>query len=361
MPGEGPAAFTLLAPPPPRSNSALTGGYLYDRQITAAVERQAQRRDGNLPPPSRYRWVAPRDLANYLERTHGRSGHLVLLDSLFFADSALAWPSRPPLAAIALLCHVVPWRFWPHSSSSHDLSWLAGAVTTSQATAAETVLGLRERDCRGPALPVAPGVDLDRFLPRGDVAPGDEVRLVTVANLHRDKGQLFLLDALAEVAELRWRWRIVGDLDAEPDTVDEFRRRAGRLGLADRVQLAGSIAGSQLVSAYHHADVALFPTLRESYGMAITEALACQLPVLASDVGGVREAVGASHGARLVHARDKAAWVGALRAVIADEDKRERLRDGARRGRDHLRGWRDAGEAIVAAAGTLLGAPVTNE
>jgi glycosyltransferase involved in cell wall biosynthesis len=92
------------------------------------------------------------------------------------------------------------------------------------------------------------------------------------------------------------------------------------------------------------------PSRLESYGMVITEALAHGLPVIASDVGGVREALGRSHEGPLpgllVPPGDPAALSAALRGWLVDDDLRQRLRRAARQRRSTLSDWTCTTERI---------------
>ena len=105
-----------------------------------------------------------------------------------------------------------------------------------------------------------------------------------------------LLAALAATADLPWRCVCVGTLDREPAFVDRLRDRAEQAGIADRVCLAGPRTGDDLGRTYAAADVLVLASHAETYGMVVTEALARGLPVIATAVGGLPEALG--HDAR---------------------------------------------------------------
>jgi glycosyltransferase involved in cell wall biosynthesis len=179
-----------------------------------------------------------------------------------------------------------------------------------------------------------PGVDA-AGLATG-TAPGGQ--LLCVAAVIPGKGHDVLLDALATLADLSWRCVCVGTLERDPAFAERLRRR----GLAD---FAGPRTGADLDRTYAAADLLVLPSRGEAYGMVVTEALARGVPVVASDVGGVPEALG--RGGLLVRPDDPAALAGALRAWLTDVGLREELRAAARERRESLPGW-EATTAVVA-------------
>jgi glycosyltransferase involved in cell wall biosynthesis len=183
-----------------------------------------------------------------------------------------------------------------------------------------------------------PGVDAATLAP--GTATGEA--LLCVAAVTPKKGHDVLLDALATVTDLSWRCTCVGSLVRDPEWAASVLCRAG-----DRVRFPGPRTGAELDHAYAAADLLVLPSHAETYGMVVTEALARGVPVLATDVGGVTEALG--HAGLLVPAGDPAALGAALRAWLTDAELRTRLRRAARERRAELRGW-DATAADVAAA-----------
>lgn len=167
--------------------------------------------------------------------------------------------------------------------------------------------------------------------------------LLSVAAVIPDKGYDVLLAGLAMTTDLSWHCVCVGSQDHDPAFVDALRRSALEYGLADRVSFPGPATGSNLDRAYDAADVLVLASRAETYGMAVTEALARGLPVIATDVGGVAAALGyATDGARpglLVPPDDPRALAGALRSWLGDAELRARLRRAARERRESLCGW----------------------
>ena len=200
-----------------------------------------------------------------------------------------------------------------------------------------------------------PGVDAAVIAPG---TPGGGA-LLCVAAVTRHKGHDVLLDALSTASELPWRCACVGSLDRDPAFADRVRRRGMAGRLRDRVHFPGPRTGLELDRAYAAADLLVLPSHAETYGMVVTEALARGLPVLATDVGGVTEALGrAPNGTRpglLVPPGDPAALGAALRAWLGDAELRTRLRRAARERRESLRPWAattaDLARVLVAAGG----------
>ena len=136
-----------------------------------------------------------------------------------------------------------------------------------------------------------PGVDA-AALANGTAAGG---ALLCVAAVTFDKGHDVLLDALSTSSDLRWHCECVGTLDRDPAFVESLRQRALDAGLDHRVEFPGPRTGVDLKGSYAAADLMVLASRAETYGMVVTEALARGVPVVASDVGGVGEALG--HGA----------------------------------------------------------------
>jgi glycosyltransferase involved in cell wall biosynthesis len=175
-----------------------------------------------------------------------------------------------------------------------------------------------------------------------ELAPGTATgaALLCVGAVTFVKGHDVLLEALRTIADLSWRCECVGSLDREPAFVAGLRPD-------DRVRFTGPRTDADLERSYAAADLLVLPSRTEAYGMVITEALARGLPVVASDVGGVREALGGAAGL-LVTPDDPAALGTALRSWLADPGLREQLRRAARDRRAALPGWEAATAAIAA-------------
>ncbi|MER5433571.1 glycosyltransferase family 4 protein [Streptomyces sp. NPDC002588] len=202
--------------------------------------------------------------------------------------------------------------------------------------------------------------------PGADIAPlasgTDGVsRLLCVASVTPRKGQHRLVEALAAVTDLRWSCVCVGGLGQDPEYVAHLRGLIRKYGLEDRLELAGAKAGAELDAAYASADLMVLTSYAETYGMAVTEALARGIPVLATDVGGLPEAVGRAPDGGvpgiLVPPENPAALAAELRGWFGEADVRRRLKAAARSRRAALNGWASTAQSLAGVLGRLPSEP----
>jgi glycosyltransferase involved in cell wall biosynthesis len=222
----------------------------------------------------------------------------------------------------------------------------AAAVVTTSGWARHALLELYELP--GDRVHVAePGVDAAGLAP-GTAGAG---ALLCVAAVIPGKGHDVLLDALTTLADLAWHCVCAGCLDRDPAFADALRHCARERGLAGRVSFTGPLGDTSLARSYDAADLLVLASRGETYGMVVTEALAHGLPVVATEVGGVPEALG--HGADgdrpglLVPPGDPAALAAALRAWLQDGELRARLRRAAGERRASLCGWSDTAFVVA--------------
>jgi glycosyltransferase involved in cell wall biosynthesis len=194
---------------------------------------------------------------------------------------------------------------------------------------------------------VAPGVDRAP-LARGSRDPGN-LHLVTVATLNPGKGHETLFRALSRLTDRRWRLTCAGSAERHPETASHLRSILTTMRLADRVGLVGELDASAVGALYDSADAFVLPTLSESHGLVVAEAVARGLPVVSTVTGAIPDLVGRGEDAAglLVPPGDVDALADALERVIGDACLRARLAENARRMRDRLPTWEDAARVFA--------------
>jgi len=165
------------------------------------------------------------------------------------------------------------------------------------------------------------------------IPPGARI-LLTLSRISPEKGQDLLLDALAE-------WERRADFPAYPlwlficgdaafmqgrRFLDDLKRRAARLRRT-RVIFPGYVTGERKRGFFALADLFVFPSRHESYGLTLLEALAAGLPAVCLDHAGARSVMRDEFGALV----PSSALREAIARLLADEQARRRMGAAARR------------------------------
>lgn len=175
---------------------------------------------------------------------------------------------------------------------------------------------------------------------------GSPVELLAVGAVSPRKGFPLLVTALKGLADLDWHLTIAGSLDRDPAAARVLQQAVVDAGLGARVTLAGALGGDALEDLYARADLFVSPSLYEGYGMALAEALAHGLPLVASTGGAAVETV-PDAAALKVPPGNAAALADALRRAIADPDLRARLADAAWEAGQNLPRWPETASRIA--------------
>ena len=233
--------------------------------------------------------------------------------------SFIHYPETFPAKLVAYLNRVVPWSVGRAGhiladslSTSRDLQSLWGV-------AAERITVLYS------------GVN-ERFRPIRDDATLGAVRrrygldrpyVLAVGTVQPRKNYEMLIRAFRPVAERHPHSLVIvggrGWLDEGlPGEIE-------RLGLGDRVKLAGFVDDADLPAVYSAADLLVFPSLYEGFGLPLLEAMACGTPVISSNASSLPE-VATETSAILLSPHDEKAWTTTILRLLEDEHARDELR-----------------------------------
>jgi glycosyltransferase involved in cell wall biosynthesis len=174
---------------------------------------------------------------------------------------------------------------------------------------------------------VPPGVDTDLFkrnrmgiLQRGLNLKGEKV-ILFVGQLNRaskHKGLHDLLLAFQKVSDsLNARLVVVG----RGDYAKHYQRYAEQIGVRDKVDFVGYVPNEELVQYYSDSDVLVLPSVdqTEGFGMVLTEAQSCGVPVIGTNVGGIPAAVDDGHTGLIVPPSDVSSLSRALIRILSDD------------------------------------------
>ncbi|WP_322511707.1 glycosyltransferase family 4 protein [Chloroflexus sp.] len=195
---------------------------------------------------------------------------------------------------------------------------------------------------------IPPGIDLTRWRPRTERAPGP-LRVLFVGGDFERKGGPVLLAALRHLAtpvELH----VVTRSPIEPAAAGMYIYR----------DLSPNSA--RLIELYQQADIFVFPTQAEAFGIAAVEAIACGAPVIATPVGGLPDIVQDGVNGFLVPQNEPAAVAARLRLLIEHPETRQQMGQAARRhAEQHFDALRNAAQiAELMAQAVALNAQASN-
>lgn len=153
-------------------------------------------------------------------------------------------------------------------------------------------------------------------------AAGGSLDVVAVGQLVDYKGHRYLLEAVARLRDELPGLRLT-IITHQASGRAEQERLAAELGIADRLAYEGPYSTAELAARIRRCDIFAQPSLAECFPVTVLEAMACAVPVVATDVGGVAEELGDA--GVVVPARDAAALAAAVRRLAADPGARRAL------------------------------------
>lgn len=162
---------------------------------------------------------------------------------------------------------------------------------------------LRAQGVKAPIEVLPTGVDIKRFgegdgqkFRRQYRIPASALMLLFVGRLAKEKNVDFLLRAFAYLLKeiVKGEKEIFLVIVARGPEEEHLKELASLLGVRERVIFTGQLVGEDLVNSYHAADLFVFPSVTETQGLVVVEAMAAGLPVVALDAFGVGDLV--SHG-----------------------------------------------------------------
>lgn len=336
---------------------ARTGGTIYDLRIVAGLQQGGWKvdvleLDASFPYPTS-RSLEQADAAFAAIPT----GSIVIVDSLALgAIPDLITREAERVRVVALVHQLLATAVGLDSNTmarfeeAEHRALKAAALVIVTSHAAQDLLA-RYAVASDRIVIIEPGTDAAPIA-RGSSAPSP-LQLLSVATVHPGKGHEMLLESLAAVPCRSWHLTCAGSLTRNARTAGRLRDVVNSLGLGDRVSLVGALDQKALAICYDAADVFVLATEQETYGMAVAEALACGLPVVATMTGAIPDLVGETAGL-LVPVGDKQGLIDALRRVIEDPALRSSLAEGACRARQRLTSWDEASDRMSAALHVLI-------
>jgi glycosyltransferase involved in cell wall biosynthesis len=268
---------------------SLTGGYIYNRKVVEQLQASGVSVKLILFPefPAYSQDSLYKSAENILASIPQDSK--ILVDSLVYGKYTELWRKYQHNFRLIPLVHL------PLFANPNDEQGLTGLKETEMeaysfanqiiVTSDYTKSILERSGTTNKLTVIKPGID---DIGKKTEYPSLPFQLLCVSNVIQNKNQLMLIKTLKNLKDFNWTLNLVGSLSIDKDYVNKIQMFINENGMSNRILIYGSTWGDNLKKLYSKADLFIFPSKFETYGMAVAEAIECGLPVLAFESEGVK-------------------------------------------------------------------------
>ncbi len=173
---------------------------------------------------------------------------------------------------------------------------------------------------------------------RSKYARDQEQIILYVGRMVREKGVQVLLDAAPRVLSERpgTQFLMVGT----GYYLEDLKRQAWQSGVSENCHFLGYVGDAELLELYKCADVVCIPSLYEPFGIVALEGMAAQVPVVTSDVGGLKDFVENMETGVTTYAGDASSLAWGLLQVLRNPELAQRLRETGYDKVKHIYNWK---------------------
>ena len=185
------------------------------------------------------------------------------------------------------------------------------------------------------------GIDLDSFT-RDERVEQKPYRIITTASADVPlKGLKFLIEAMTEIIEEipEAHLMVLGRAKEKGD----IAKQISRLNLGNKISFHSGLSQSEVVSLYSSSHICVIPSLYEGFGFGAGEAMACGLPLISTQSGGLKEVIGQE--AVIIEAASSEAIIKAVKDLFSNKEKQLALSRAGRKRMEKEFNWMKAAEA----------------
>ncbi|WHH58875.1 glycosyltransferase family 4 protein [Petroclostridium sp. X23] len=171
------------------------------------------------------------------------------------------------------------------------------------------------------------GIERDDMF-RRNFANDHEKMVFFVGRLVQEKGVHILIDAIPKIIENYHDVKFV--IGGKGPELDHLRAKAHFMGIGHRMYFTGYVSDEDLHKLYKCADIAVFPSLYEPFGIVALEAMAADVPVVVTDTGGLGEIVEHAQDGMKAYAGNANSVADCIIALLHHQELYEKVKENAR-------------------------------
>lgn len=173
------------------------------------------------------------------------------------------------------------------------------------------------------------GVDTSFYRPLNFTKDEKIFQILSVGYLIERKGFMYLISSIKEVIKVHKnvKLRIVGSGPQE----QQLKNHISKLNLEDHVEIFGNVSDVELLNMYNFSDLFILPSIvdsqgnTEGLGVVLIEAMACGLPVIGSNIGGITDIIQDGENGLLVNQKDIHELSKSINKLIENPDLKEKI------------------------------------
>lgn len=309
-----------------------TGGHRYNAHLREEITRQTGEGIVCLPQMyGHYRgWRYP--LAPLFEAAQWRKFRRQ--DVVFYCDTAFKYHSLlQSVCRSKKICviHHFEWLKYSGLRGKFLRAWMNAYYRRMDALVIPSPFTMDMARRLFPKMPILyiPLPFEQRYEPHDDYEAGN---LLYVGTIEHRKGLHLLVEALSHIRRA-YTLHIVGT-EVEPAYGEALQRQIASLGLQERIVFHGRVPYDQLSDFYRRAELFVFPSQLEGYGMVLVEAMQHGLPIVAFDNTAMPYSITDGENGYLAPNRDTHAFAERIERVLGNPAERARIQEGIRQ---HIR------------------------
>ena len=190
------------------------------------------------------------------------------------------------------------------------------------------------------------GVDLKAFKPI-NVEKSSAITIGIIKTLELCYGINYLIDAFAMLLTLHPNKSFELIIIGQGSQKDALEKQTQKLGIGKYVQLLGRVPHDTVPAHFSKMDIVVIPSLEESFGVAAAEALACERPVIASNIGGLPEIVIDGENGFLCEAESAESILSKLEILVNDQALRTKFGKAGRKFVQEKYDWENNADLMV--------------